>query len=188
MTASEADKRRFREEEEKRDKETLDERVERWAQIESASFDKLPSNLAWYYLTEIDYMFIHKSFIGTVLLSAALAEMILTDQVKANLKTNNQKLKNSRFESLISQGLDQKIVKEDESIQLNALRILRNNLIHSKADQLDEMVTLIDGFKYKDSGFYFYGFGDSSIEKDALKFVTLVRNLSVRFYGVNNSP
>ena len=72
----------FRREKADRDQKTLDDKVERWKQIQPISFgsDQKP-NLIWEYLNAMDEMFIDGCFIGTVLLCAAITEIVLSNQL-----------------------------------------------------------------------------------------------------------
>lgn len=170
------------------DEATMDDRVDRWKGIANASFDSLPDNLAWFYLTEMDEMYINGHFVGVVLLCAAMAEMILIDQLKSKLKIPRKQTERSGLDRLITLGMKQGVVSESEFTQLNELKRLRNNLIHAKADELGKMAKpYIQDEDQWNSAFYLLPLKERGIQADAQRHLELVRILAVRFYGTQDT-
>ena len=72
--------------------------------------------------------------------------------------------------------------------QLNKLRRLRNSLIHGKTGQLSKMAKkrywVTDGEdSFLDAEFYVQSGIKGGIDQDALLYLGLVRDLTVKFYG-----
>jgi len=170
------------------DKKSLAPRVKRWKQLVPATYDVTLPNLVWYYITEADDMFIRGHFIGVVLLCAAITELILADQIRSNSKMTEKEVERFGLEQLVILGHRLDILNDKETSQLNELRRLRNDLIHSKADKLAQMarkryqVSGLDA-SHLDAGFYLQPIWEGGIDQDALQYLQLVRDLTVKFYG-----
>jgi len=88
------------------DAASLDKRVKRWKQLVPSTFDVTLPNLVWYYLTEADEMFIGGRFIGVVLLSAAIVELVLADQLRSRMKMTFNEVERSGFAQMVIMSVD----------------------------------------------------------------------------------
>ncbi len=170
------------------DKTSLDERVVRWKQLIPAAYDVTLPNLAWDYITEAVNMFIRGHFTGVVLLCAGIAELVLADQLRSKSQMTEKEVERFGLEQLVILGHRLTILNDKETGQLNELRKLRNDLIHAKANRLNQrakktyQVSGLDA-SYLTAGLYLYPLGGGGIEKDALHHLLQVRDLTVKFYG-----
>jgi len=182
------DEKEFRDKLIEWDKASLDRRVERWKQLVPATYDVTLPSLAWYYIVEADDMFIRGHFIGVILLCAAIAELILADQIRSKSQMTEREAERFGLEQLVILGHRLDILNDKETGQLNELRRLRNDLIHSKAEKLAKMarkryrVSGLDA-SHLDAGFYLQPIWEGGIDQDALRHLQLVRDLTVKFYG-----
>lgn|GEM_PF-3596311 len=65
---------------------TLEEKVERWKQLQPTLYDKPMPELMFTYSSKADQMFINGHFIGVILLCAAVVELCLADQLMSKPK------------------------------------------------------------------------------------------------------
>lgn len=182
------DEKEFRDKQIEWDKASLDRRIERWKQLVPATYDVTLPNLVWYYITETDEMFISGHFIGVILLCAAIVELVLADQIRSKSQMTEKESERFGLEQLVVLGRRLDILNDKETGQLNELRRLRNDLIHSKADKLAQMARRryqVSGLdpSHLDAGFYLQPIWEGGIDQDALRHLQLVRDLTVKFYG-----
>ncbi|GAH95601.1 unnamed protein product, partial [marine sediment metagenome] len=143
---------------------------------------------AWYFITEVDEMYISGYYIGVILVCAGITELVLADQIRSKAKMTPREVERFGLEQLVILGHRLAILNEKETSQLNELRKLRNYLIHAKAGKLTQMAKKryrVSGMddSYLDAGFYLQPIWEGGIDKDALKHFRLVRDLTVKFYG-----
>jgi len=182
------DEKEFRAKQIEWDRASLDRRVERWKQLTPATYDITLPNLAWYYITEMDEMYISGHFIGVILLCAATTELILADQLRVKHQLTDKETDRFGLEQLAILGHRLDILNSEEKSQIDDLRKLRNYLIHSKAGELAKMARKryqawgLDAFRL-DAGLYIKSIWDGGIDQDALRHLRLVKDLTIRFYG-----
>ena len=169
------------------DKKSLKSRVERWKQIVPATYDVPLPELVWGYLSMADEMYIVGQFAGCIVFCASLAELILADQIKKNSQTTSDKIDRSGLDVLVKRVDKLGIVGDDEKSRLDNLRKLRNYLIHGNTDRLAQMAKRtysVSGSdnSFLDADFYVHSGFKGGIDQDALKYLALVRDLSVKFY------
>jgi hypothetical protein len=170
------------------DKKSLDERVARWKQLVPAAYDVALPNLAWYFITDADDMYISGHFTGVVLLCAGVVELVLSDQLRTKSHMTEKEVERFGLEQLVILGHRLDILNSEETSQLNGLRKLRNNLVHAKAGKLAQMAKKryrVFGMddSYSDAGFYLHPLVAGGVDQDALRYLLLVRDLTVKFYG-----
>ena len=176
------DEKDFRAKQVEWDEKNLDRRVERWKQIVPATYDVTLPSLAWYYITKATEMYIAGHFLGVVLISAAIAEMILADKVISVMK--KQSKQSEGLDKLVKQAYKLGVLSGKEANQLSGLRNLRNCLIHANDGELSQMSRERYGtLERQDAGFYLVSNWGNGLDKDALDYFTLVSNLTVKFYG-----
>ena len=183
------DEAEFRKKQIERDKESLEKRIRRWKKLVPATYNVNLPNLVWYYLTESDEMYISGHFLGAILLCAGIAEIIIADQIKINLMLSTRETERFGLEQLTILGQRINILDELESKQLHDLRKLRNILIHANTGKLGKMARKIydpsssDDYLYM--GFYLTPIsnGGIDIDRDALQYLQIIRNLTIKFYG-----
>lgn len=172
------------------DRKSLDKRVERWKQIVPSIYDTPLPELVWGYLSIADEMYIAGYFLGSIVLCAGIAELILTDQIKTRIRMTAREAERFRLEQMIILGHKLAILDDRETNQLNALRKLRNYLIHGKAGKLAKMAKkryTVSGSdnSFLNAEFYVSSGFEGGIDRDALLQLEIVRDLSVKFYGEN---
>lgn len=74
---------KFRKYQISRDEKTLDGKIKRWKQMRPVTYGQLLPQLIWEYVTTADEMFIDGHFLCVILLSTAVTELLLADQLMA---------------------------------------------------------------------------------------------------------
>ena len=169
------------------DKKSLESRVERWKQIVPTTYNIPLPELVRGYLSMADEMYIVGQFAGCIVFCASLTELILADQIKNNSQPTSNKSGHSGLDRLVTRASKLGIVGDDEKSGLDNLRKLRNYLIHGNTDRLAQMAKRtysVSGSdnSFLDADFYVHSGFKGSIDQDALKYLALVRDLSVKFY------
>ena len=169
------------------DAKSLDKRVERWKRLVPATYSvKLP-NLIWDLIVEADDMFIRGHFIGVILLCAAILELLLADQLtqKGYTRARIRKLK---LEGMTKECASMSIIETCEAKEIGRIRRFRNMIIHADAGKLKEMAKK----RYEewgldlaglDAGLYLHTPWDGGIDRDAERFLSWTRDITVRLYG-----
>jgi len=182
------DEQEYRKRQQKWDEASLNERIKRWKKLETAYYGKLP-DLLWEYVTEADEMYINGHFMGVILLCAGILELVLTDQLKTELKLTQDEVERFRLEQMEILSHKLNILDKDGIQQARGLRKLRNYLIHANAGQLNKMAKK----KYKDwgidkhdldAGLFLNPPWGGGLDKEALDYLTFTRDLTMKFYGV----
>jgi len=177
------------------DERSLEKRVKRWTEIVPATYNVPLPDLTWQYLTEADEMYIDGHFIGVISICGSIAELLLADRVISKSQMTQKESERFSFEQLVILGRRLGVLTPEQASQLNGLRKLRNSLVHSKAGKLAEMgkqrfrVFGADGSVLNVSNLYadlyIKPLGEGGIDKDALKYLKLVRDLAVKFYSTD---
>lgn len=191
MGNSKMDDKEYRAKQIEWDKKSLDKRVERWKQLVPATYNVPLPELLWGYLSATDEMYIAGHFLGTIVLCAGIAELILADQVRARAKMTSGEVERFGLEQMLILGHRLGILDDKETQQLNDLRKLRNYLIHGKAGKLAQMAKkryTVSGSdnSFLDAEFYVHSGFEGGIDRDALLHLGLIRELSVKFYGARS--
>ena len=178
----------FRDKQKEWDEKYLDKKISRWKQLTPASYNVTLPNLAWYYITEADDMYIAGYFLGVILLCSGIAELTLADQITAKGKITSKEIQRFNFEHLIIIGHRLGILDDTEANHLNDLRKIRNNIIHAKVGELTKLArkqysVLGLGIDDDDPGLYLKPIFGHGADEDALRNLTLIKNLTVKFYG-----
>ena len=173
------------------DKKSLDKRVDRWKQLVPATYNVPVPELVWGYLSMADEMYIAGYFAGTIIVSAAMAELIIADKVKTRVKMKSKEVERFGLEQLIILAKRLTILNDKETSGLNELRKLRNYLVHGKAGKLAQMAKkryTVSGSdnSFLDAEFYVRSGFEGGIDRDALLQLGLIRELSVKFYGARS--
>jgi hypothetical protein len=168
------------------DNKTLEDRVARWKQIQPATYVVSLPNLVWEYLVETDYMFIRGHDVATILLCATALELVIAHRLK--LLKNSPWNTELKFVEMIKLARENQIVNDIEASGLNGLRELRNALTHGSISKLDKMARKnYEGFGvYNENigpSLYLHSIGSKGIDVDALKYLQLTRDLTLKFYG-----
>lgn len=170
------------------DRKSLDKRVKRWKQIVPSTYNIPLPELVWGYLSMADEMYIAGYFAGAIIVSAAIAELIIADEVKTKAKMTSGESERFGLEQLIILAKRLAILNGKETSGLNELRKLRNYLVHGKAGKLAKMAKkkyTVSGSdnSFLDAEFYISSGFEGGIDNDALLYLGVVRDLSVKFYG-----
>ena len=169
-----------------KDQETLDDKVERWKQIQPVTYEQPLPRLMWEYVITADEMFIDGHFLGVVLLSAAVMELLLADQLMAKMQMTRNEIEHFGLEQMAILSHRLQVLTDQEKDAVHELRILRNALIHANVGKLGKMAKKCYGDFYEGLGteFYLSPLSDESgIRADALKYLCFTRDLTFRFYG-----
>ena len=129
----------FRKHQVDRDQKTLDGKVKRWKQIRPATYGQPLPKLMWEYVTTADDMFIDGHFLGVVLLSAAIMELLLADQLMARTQMTRDEIEHFSLEQMTILSHRLQILNDQEEGTIDELRKLRNALIHANAVRLGKM-------------------------------------------------
>jgi hypothetical protein len=183
------EERQFRDSVITRDRDTLVDRVKRWKQLTPATFQGSLPGLLWEYITEADDMYIGGHYIGVILLCSAILELVLADQHEIKTADASVKVKQLTFEEMICCCSQLDILDEHEKSQIDHLRKLRNALVHINAGKLLKMARKgyeIHKLKSESivTSLYLASFGETGISEDALEYLTLARDITVKFYGI----
>lgn len=170
------------------DRKSLDKRVERWKQIVPSTYDIPLPELVWGYLSMADEMYIAGYFAGAIIISTAITELILADQVKTKAKMTSTEVERFGLEQLIILAKRLTILNDKETSGLNELRKLRNYLIHGKVGKLGQMAKkryTVSGSdnSFLDAEFYVSSGFEGGIDCDTLLHLGIVRDLTVKLYG-----
>ncbi len=170
---------------------TLNKRVERWKQIIPATYNTPLPELVWGYLSMTDEMYISGQFAGAIIFCASIAELILTDKIESENKILPDEMERIGLNQLIKKAHGLGILNDNETMALDTLRELRNSLVHGKAGKLTQMAKrryTVQGTddSFLDAEFYISSGFEGGIDQDAKQHLVAVRELSVRFYGVNS--
>ena len=168
------------------DKKTLDDRVTRWKQVKPATYVVPLPNLVWEYLIETDYMFIRGHDVATIILCATTMELVIAHRLK--LLENSPWKAGSTLDTMIKLANENQIINDNEAIELEGLRKLRNALTHGSVAKLDTMARKnYDGLSDYDesigASLYLHSIGSSGIDEDAIKYLQFTRDLTLKFYG-----
>lgn len=175
------------------DKASLDNRVKRWKQITRATYNVPLPNLAWCYLTEADDMFIGGHFIGVILVCAGIMELVLAPQLKSRTHMTQDEVERFGLEQMVILSHRLGILDDKEAQGIDKLRKLRNALIHANTDRLDKIARK----RYKECGLNTYDLDAGlfletawgiGVDQDALTYLQLTRDLTVKFYGTQDPP
>jgi hypothetical protein len=169
-----------------RDERSLDDKIERWKQIQPVTYGQQLPRLMWEYMTAADEMFIDGHFLGVILLSAAITELVLSDQLMAVAPLTSAEIERFGLEQMTILSRRLQILTDQERDAIDELRRLRNALIHANAGKLGRMARKSYGGSYEGLGteFYLFPFSEESgICADSLRYLCFTRNLTFRFYG-----
>lgn len=175
-----------------RDKASLDRRVERWKQIMPVTYNVTLPDLAWCYLTEADDMFIRGHFMGVILLCAGIMEVVLGAQLKSRTQMIQDEVERFGLEQMVILCHRLAVLDDKEAEGIDKLRKLRNALIHANIDRLSRMARR----RYQECGLGTYDLGAGiflktawgiGIDQDALTYLQLTRDLTVKFYGAQDT-
>jgi hypothetical protein len=169
-----------------RDQKTLDGKVGRWKQIQPVTYGQQLPRLMWEYVTTADEMFIDGHFLGVILLSAAVTELLLADQLMARTQMTRDEIEHFGLEQMTILSHRLQILTDQEKDAIDELRKLRNALIHANAGKLSKMARKSYGDFYEGLGTEFYLFplsDENGIRADSLKYLCFTRGLTFRFYG-----
>lgn len=175
------DEQRLRELLAKLDADYLDDRVKRCMQMVPLTYQAALPDLLWEYTVEATRLYINAHFMGVILLCAALAEIVLADQLKGKLRLTVTTLKKLRLSDMIVKAHKDGILSDQEKSQVDALTKLRNDLIHVKVGKLTERAKQTHASW--GVGLFLVPPGEGGIQRDALTHLTNIRNLAVRLYG-----
>ena len=176
-----------------RDKASQDKRVERWKQFMPVTYNVTLPNLAWCYLTEADDMFIRGHFMGVILLCAGIMELVLGAQLKSRTQMTQDEVKRFGLEQMVILGHRLGILDDIEARGIDKLKKLRNALIHVNIDRLNQMARR----RYEECGLATYDLDAGlflktawgiGIDQDAPTYLKLTRDLTVKFYGAQDTP
>lgn len=134
----------------------------------------------------MEEMFVDGYFIGTVLLCAAIAEIILPNQLMSHGVTSNDEIKQLTFEEISILASRSGIITTEEKNKIDELRQLRNALIHVNVGKLGKRIKLNSGdpFNGMEPELYLSSISDEEgISADASKYLRFTRDLIFRFYG-----
>lgn len=169
-----------------RDGKTLDGKIKRWKQIQPLTYGQPLPKLMWEYVATADEMFIDGHFLGVILLSTAVMELLLADQLMARAQMTRSETEHFGLEQMTILSHRLQILTDQEKDAIDELRKLRNALIHANAGRLDKMAKKSYGGFHKglETEFYLSPLSDESgIRADALKYLCFTRDLTFRFYG-----
>ena len=96
------------------------------------------SNLRGFQSSPDNDMFIRGHFMGVILISAGILELVLADQLRSTGMTQEE-VQRFGLEQMVILGRRIGILNANEAGQFNELRKLRNALIHANAGRLDQM-------------------------------------------------
>ncbi len=169
------------------DDKRADERTERWRELEPATYNASLPHLVWRYLTEAEDMYVYGFFIGVIMLCAATLEVALSDQIASRMNIAERDI--SQFElqqfAILARSLG--MIDDAEFGELEKYRLIRNGLIHGNSGKLTRMARKLyetDGFYDKPPvETYLNPATGNGINTDAVRFIQLARNITVRFYG-----
>jgi hypothetical protein len=183
------DEQQFRERLVTLDADSRDDRVKRWGHIVPLTYRAALPDLLWEYSIEATRLYINGHYMGVILFCAALAEIVLADQLKGKpelMSTAQEKPGLSRMADLAYQH---RIVGDQEKSQIHALGKLRNDLIHVNVGKLTRRAKQKDGELGGISdnswgvGLFLVPPWEGGIQLDALTHLTNIGNLAVRLYG-----
>jgi hypothetical protein len=169
-----------------RNQKTLDGKVKRWKQIQPVTYGQPLPKLMWEYVTTADEMFIDGHFLGVILLSTAVTELLLADQLMARTQMTRGEMEHFGLEQMTILSHRLQILTDQEKDAIDELRRLRNVLIHANAGRLREMAKKSYEVFYEEleAEFYLSPLSDESgIRADALKYLCCTRDLTFKFYG-----
>ena len=172
-----------------RDEQTLNGKLRRWKQIKPVTYGQPLPRLLWEYVTTADEMFIEGHFWGVILLSAAITELLLADQLMARAQMTGGEIEHFRLEQMAILAHRLQILTDQEKDAIDELRKLRNGLIHANVGRLKEMAKKSHGSLYEglEAESYLVPLSDESgIRVDALKYLRFTRDLTFRFYGTDS--
>jgi len=176
----------FRKHQVDRDQKTLNGKVKRWKQIRPATYGQPLPKLMWEYVTTADDMFIDGHFLGVVLLSAAIMELLLADQLVARTQMTGDEIEHFGLEQMTILSHRLQILNDQEKGTIDELRKLRNALIHANAGRLGKMArrSYSDFYQGLETEFYLSPLSDEGgIRADAFKYLCFTRDLTLKFYG-----
>lgn len=169
-----------------RDQKTLDEKVNRWKQLQPVTYGQPLPRLMWEYVTTADEMFIDGHFVGVVLLCAGIVELLLADQLMVRSQMTKDEVERFSPEQMAILAHRLHIVTDREKGTIDELRKLRNALIHADAGKLSKMARKCYGDFYEglETDFYLSPLSDEGgICADALRYLGFTRDLTFKFYG-----
>jgi hypothetical protein len=174
----------------KRDEATLKERIERWKKFSPVTYKVQLPELLWDYIVNADEMYVAGYFLGVISLCASVVEMILADQIVLKIKATKTEVERFSLAQLIVLNHRLGTLKEDEAHWLDEFRNLRNSIIHVNVSKLEKRALKtyqVSNFSNSSIGasLYLGSLSGGGVEADALKYLRLVRDLSVKFYGEN---
>jgi len=164
------------------DKESLEIRVERWIKSGSYYSEETPTVIDLFFDEAFD-MYVHGNFLCTILISATIVESLLLEQTRAKPGT--------KFKKLNKLALNSNLIKQDEFMEIDSLRILRNSISHAIQSKLAKYAqrdprlpqSKLIGFKETDAMYqYIEGRSKNLLENDALKSLFLCLGLVRTFY------
>lgn len=168
------DRNQFRKEYIDRVWRDLDNRTDRWASIKSATYaGRFPEPL-FDYITSADDMFIDGYFVGTILVCAAILEVVLGDQIKHNLEYTDEKIRKLSLDDMIKKACETCLICQTEKDEFEKFKDLRNDLIHANVQELCERgPQVIDSCDnpINSPTFYLNSFKTPGIERDASDFI-----------------
>lgn len=182
------DEQEFRAKLIKWDEKSLDKRVERWKELVPANYTVPLPSLLWEYVTEADDMFIRGHFMGVILLCAAVMELVLADQLRSIMGATKEEIEHFGLEQMLILSHRLEILNDEEARQLQELRKMRNYIVHANVGKLNQMakrtyeawgLSIAD----LDAGMFLQPTWGGAIDQDALKYIQLVRDITVKFYG-----
>ncbi|MEE9202200.1 MAG: hypothetical protein V3U31_03260 [Dehalococcoidia bacterium] len=179
------DRNKFKDHLRKRDEETLDERCERREELGTTASGGLP-NLLWEYLREADDLYIRGHFVAANLLCGTIIEIILADQLRSAGRLTQGELEQFKLNQMAILCHRLGIISQLEKQHIDELRRLRNALVHANAGKLSKM-----GKKHYPSldsdvsvSFFLTSFLGEGAQREARSHIRVVRNLSLRLYGL----
>jgi hypothetical protein len=161
------------------DADYLDDRVKRCMQIDPLTYRPALPDLLWEYTVEAGRLYINGHFMGVILFCAALAEIVLADQLKRKLEPTGTVPK--ELDDMTKLAWQYGIVNDDEKSQVDSLRKLRNDLIHVNVGMLTKRANQTPASW--GVGLFLVPPWESGIQPTALTQLTNIRNLAIRLYG-----
>ncbi|WP_322354257.1 hypothetical protein [Dehalococcoides sp.] len=169
------------------DHKSIDSRISRWKRLTPAVYSALPK-LLFPYLAEAVDMFIRGHFIGAILMTAAILEITLKNELtRLNIYTETKAVKTC-LKDLIEKSYAVAILNEAQYQKSLKLNDQRNALIHVKHKELNNIANI----RYEkwglaelelDAGLYLTSTWNDGIEKDAEEFLKLTRDITANLFG-----
>lgn len=178
----------FEEHLKKKDDETRPARVKRWAELSPDSYKELPRFL-WDYSGDAVDLWIDGHFTSVILWCAAMMEVLLSDQLIAQGITTRKEAEAMSLDAKRKLCCKFGLLTAPDEENINAIRELRNSLVHANAGKLAEMAKAHYGQEDETlqgvlPELYLGNFGGEMASK-ALESLKFTRGLINRWYGAD---